>query len=179
MKNVFILGLLVFCITQANAQQVVLKNEIIWASLYPNNKSFDAEKRLIRQVQKSGKTVEYRTKIAKILYYTAEKQSKAKVILFSYAVNKDKKIANGHVDAPTFEIATFVNKNNAWAKQNFTENWSGAAGAYGEGALVELGSLNNKKCLVVSTAYTGQGITETYSNYYDLETLKKLKSVKK
>ncbi len=148
--------------------------------LYPINKNFDSQKRLIRKVNRNGESIEFKTKIEKIFYYTNGKLNKAKVILFSYEYDSEtKSVASCHGCSPEFEISTFLYTNKGWIKQNFIENWDGATGSWGEGAEVKLGTLNKKKCLVIYFGFTNQGVTQSITDYYDIETLIKLKSISK
>jgi outer membrane protein OmpA-like peptidoglycan-associated protein len=151
----------------------------VWKSLYPGNTNFNNEKKLVRKIQRDGYDVELRTEIGKTFYYKINDQQKAIVILFSYSytdgVNKD----DCHACRPEFEVATFSNIFGNWMTQRFVENWSEASGSWGKADEVTFEKYNNVNCIKISGSYGNQGTFISYTNYYDIETLKKIKSIEK
>ena len=151
----------------------------VWKSLYPNNTNFDNEKKLIRKVKRDGYDVELRTEIGKSFYYNINGQRKVIVILFSYSYSDGVNRDECHVCRPEFDIAHFSDLSGNWAKQSFIENWSDATGSWGNADDIYFETYNNILCLKISGTYGNHGTFISYTNYYDIETLKKIKSIEK
>ena len=150
----------------------------IWKTLYPNSIKFDNEKRLIRYVARDGNNVELRTKKGTPFYYKLKGQQMMTIILFSYTYENGY-LSDCHVCRPEFDVATFSNTNGIWTKQCFIENWSGGSGSWGNEDEVTFETYNNIDCIKISGSYGNQGTFTSYTHYYDIETLKKIKSIEK
>lgn len=180
MRKVIIISLLLFSIFIVQGQTNKISKSIVWATLYPNNSNFDSENKLIRKVKKDGAEKEFRTEMAKIFYYKIGTVDKAAVILFSYEFelgDKGPEAIVCHVCYPEMEIATFILSGQEWTKQKFVQNWKGATGSWGEGPKLQFKKLNAVNCLVMASSYGNQGEFHDYTDYYNIETLKKVKSI--
>lgn len=123
-----------------------------------------------------------RTAIAKKFYYKAGTIEKVAVILLSYEFemrDNGPEAVSCHVCYPQMEIATFLFAGQEWTKQKFIQNWKGATGSWGEGPELQLKKLGAVYCLVLKSSYGNQGEFHDYIDYYNIETLKKVKSIKK
>lgn len=167
-------------IVNINAQTNKLSEKFIWNTLYPDKvdkKYFDSENRLIKKITNGTEQQEFRVQISNIFYYNVGTQQKAIVILFAYEIDDNSgDVVNCHACYPEFEIATFALTDNQWTKQRFVQSWEGARGAWGEGAEVSLETYKKKKCLVLKHSYGNHGEFYDYIDYYDVETLKKIRT---
>ena len=64
---ILILTLLTGLVGQSQIKKV--ESHTLWYALYPSNRNFDNENRLIRKVNRDGADLEFRTKIANTFYY--------------------------------------------------------------------------------------------------------------
>jgi hypothetical protein len=162
------------------AQIRKLEKNHIFSALYPGNNHFDNEYRLIRKVNRDGEESEFRTKYINAFYYKTGDQQKVIAILFSYHYNiEEHDVSSCHACHPEFEIAYFTYTNNSWVKQKFIENWKEATGSWGEGAEIEFKIYNKVNCLVLKSSYGNFGEFHEYIDYYNIEYLKKIKSIVK
>jgi hypothetical protein len=133
---------------------------------------------LIREVNRDEGEMEFRTVLKKIFYYKAGQQQKAAVVLFSYDFTSgEAKFC--HPCYPEMEIATFNLTGQTWTKQKFVLNWKDATGSWGEGPELQFKILNGINGLVTKFSYGNQGEFHDYTDYYNIETLKKVKSITK
>lgn len=172
--------ILLLCISTTclvgKSQTQKISNAIIWSSLYPSNSNFDNENKLIRKVNRDGANMEFRTELAKTFYYTIGQQQKASVILFSYNYTSGE-AESCHSCHPEMEIATFEYSNGNWTKTKFVQNWKESTGSWGAGPELQLKKINTVNCLVMTSSYGNNGEFHDYIGYYNIETLKKNKSV--
>ena len=170
---ILILTLLPGLVGQSQIKKV--ESHTLWYALYPSNRNFDNENRLIRKVNRDGADLEFRTKIANTFYYETGTQEKAVAILYSYEF--DTEISSCNLCHPEFEIAYFTLINNSWTKQKFIQNWKESSGSWGEGAELQFKIFNKVNCLVLKSSSGNRGEFHVYIDYYNIETLKKVKSI--
>jgi hypothetical protein len=176
-KIILIIAILTFSI-EGYSQKIETYN--VWSELYPSNQNYDNENRLIRKVNRDGANIEFRTKIEKTFYYNVGNLKKALVILYSYRYDEaNNENESCHACFPEFEIAYFSLSNGNWVKNKFIQNWKESTGSWGNGAELEIKDYNKVKCLVIKSSYGNQGEFYDYTDYYNIETLKKIKSLKK
>ena len=151
----------------------------VWNVLYPGKTNFDNEKRLIRKITENGIIKEYRTALSNTFYYKTGGIEKAIIVLFSYDFSSGEK-ADCHICFPKMEIATFALKGEKWTKVKFVEGWTEAQGSFGEGPTVQFQKYNNINCLATTLKVFMNGRGEyLVASYYDIETLKNIKTVSK
>lgn len=180
MKQILVLTLTLLMSFAGHSQIKKIDNQTVWYALYPSNRNFDKENRLIRKVNRDGAELEFRTKIANTFYYKTGTQEKALVILYSYEFEKEnEEILSCHACHPEFEIAYFSLVNNIWSKQKFIQNWKESTGSWGEGAELKFQNYNKVNCLILNSSYGNNGVFHDYIDYYNIDTLKKIKSIVK
>ncbi len=180
MQRILILTYTLLMSLVGQAQIKKLESHTLWYALYPSNRNFDNENRLIRKVNRDGAELEFRTKIANTFYYKTGTQEKAIVVLYSYEfLTEIEEISSCHACHPEFEIAYFTLLNNSWTKQKFIQNWKESTGSWGEGSELQFKIFNKVNCLVLISSYGNQGEFHDYIDYYNIETLKKIKSIVK
>lgn len=174
---IIIISLLLFNI-EGKSQKISTYS--IWSALYPNNQKFDSKNRLIRKIIREGYDIEFRTEIEKIFYYKVGHTKKAIVILYSYRYDTANDVIDFcHLCFPEFEMAYFSCINKNWVKNKFIQNWEGSTGSWGKGAALEMKDYNNVKCLVLKSRDGYQGVFYEFTTYYNIETLKLIKSLNK
>ena len=173
MKYYFLTFLTILFSFSSSAQSSNLSNSEISRLLYDNyySKSFDTEGRLINE--RNGNN-EFRTAIGEKFYYKIGNTRKAIVVLFSYDYSSGEK-KDCHGCYPDFDLATFSYSNEKWKKTRFIKSWEGASGTNGEPASISVKYFKNTLCLVVSFEYFHRGEFETFTNYYNIETLEEVK----
>ena len=174
--------ILLFCLLTSfvvgHSQTQKINNAIVWSALYPSNSNFDNENRLIRKVNRDGAEKEFRKELAKIFYYTVGQQQKVAIILFSYNFTSGE-AEECHACHPEMEIATFEYSNGNWSKTKFVQNWKESTGSWGAGPELQFKKLNAVNCVVMTSSYGNNGDFHDYIDYYNIETLKKIKSIQK
>lgn len=178
MKKIAIIAAFLIVYLEGEAQEIAAN--YVWSELYPRNQNHDTEGRLIREVNRNGENVEFRTQIEKTFYYNLGNVKKAIVILFSYRFDElNNEIESCHACYPDFEIAYFTFSNGIWVKNKFIQNWKESTGSWGTGAKLEMKDYNGVKCLVIKSSYGNQGEFYDIVDYYNIDTLEQIKSIEK
>ena len=98
-------------------------------------------------------------------------------MLFSYVPSYEKDLNPGYSWFSEMDIATFAFTGDNWTKQNFVQNSKEASLTYGNEPKAQFTKYNNINCLVMTfiTDFGRSGRSIEVS-YYNIETLKKVKS---
>lgn len=159
--------------TRENTSKIF--SSTIWSSLYPNYLNFDTDSQLNRTIIRVGEEFHFKTIIGKYFYYVSNGINKVTVILFSYDYTDGEK-ADCHACHPEMEIATFKFTGEKWIKEKFIQNWKESSGAWGEPPEIEFKAIDDTNCLITKFNYSARGNSNTIITYYNLETLKKIRS---
>jgi hypothetical protein len=171
----FLLSFVVFITSNRTfAQTIKLNDAAIWKASFPENREFDDEKLLIRNEIKKGDTVEYHTEIAHRFYYLDNQQNKAVAILLSYDFSYGAK-ADCHACYPIMSIVAFRLTDNKWVPEKFIHEFEGSSGSWGEGPKVSIKKIKGQNYLAIESGYGNQGQFSTTSDYYRLDTFKKVR----
>ncbi len=155
------------------SQSNVIKNDVVWEELkLPVINESDNQKRDI-----GDKT--YEEVIEKKIYYKVVQIQKVKVMLFLYDIT-DGSRSSCHACTPRIDVATFTLVSGNWKLKKLKENWEIPQPGFGEGPKFQFKKFNNVECLQTSfdAFYNGRGDYKV-TEYYNIETLKLVKSISK
>lgn len=158
----------------------VLSEKEIWSELYPGKKSKRNQyggisERAIMRVEKEQNraSIYYYSTIHRIFYYKHEGRQKAFVVLVSYPFDYyTENPADCHGCVPAFSIANWYYKEGEWHLENFTQNWKGGMGSWGQPAELIFKMTTLGYSLEMDHAFCQGGYCEGYYVLYEIPSLK-------